>query len=278
MLLAPGSRHPRHAAGHADGAHLGRRTCVLCGRRVENSVAWPLGFLCCPEHQQLQAPRLLRKLHDVYPLTGVRGRVLGETFGAEVLERPDGRWCRTPFHGETTVINELSVTAHAIRPPRVALRDELAREVAATWCWWSSALVTSARLAQTMSHRKSTYALGLSEGNSQPLRHHSSSSESSVLSALVIHEVGNPAGPTACHNLHLPRCPACGMERKCGKYRVFGAGQVGRKRSRPALQHTLWPTVHLARHVTARVVGGLAVGQGLCPAGMTKHVRWSIVA
>ena len=60
---------------------------------------------------------------------------LGRPSVREVLERPDGRWFRAPSHGEGLVINELSVTAHALRPPScplvgtdlAGLRDELAR-------------------------------------------------------------------------------------------------------------------------------------------------------
>ena len=75
--------------------------------------------------------------------------------------------------------------------------------------------------AQTLSLRKTISALDAAEGNPHSLRRRRPLlSPEAVLSAMVIHEVG--------------RGPTCGMQRKCGKCRVFGAGQVSRKHSRSA--------------------------------------------
>ena len=108
----------------------------------------------------------------------------------------------------------------------VALRDEFARAKTATWCGWSSARVTSASLRR-WELRRCRFA-------SQPLHSMLSIfiivvllSPQAVVKALVIHEVEDPAEPTTSHYLHLLLCPACGMERKCSKCRILGAGQVG---------------------------------------------------
>ena len=90
---------------------------------------------------QLQAPRSLPELQSLYQhslgerLSSLAG-VLGRPSVREVVERPDGRWFRTPSHGE--VLN--SVTAHALRPPSCSLVGT------DPWCGWSFARITSAGL------------------------------------------------------------------------------------------------------------------------------------
>ena len=93
-----------------------------------------------------------KKKRSVSAFTGIatffHGGGPGKTLMREVLERPDGRWSRTPFQSEMLVISELSVTVHALRSPScppggtdlVALRDEFARAMTATFFFFGTAV------------------------------------------------------------------------------------------------------------------------------------------
>ena len=161
---APSSQHLRRAAGHADGSaslFLGS-TCGESSLGRDLRAVHKRILAAKAEMAQLQSPRSLRELSRCVP--ALTGETLSSTAGVlerpsvrEFLERPDGRWSTTPCHAEMLVINELSVTAHALRLPSyppvgtdlVVLRDECTSSCASCGHPWSGRPSGSHRLPQS---------------------------------------------------------------------------------------------------------------------------------
>ena len=161
------------------------------------------------------------------------------------------------------IINELSVTVHARRPPSCRpVGTDLA-----SLCGNSRGL---GRGCLTLSPHKSASALSASEGTPQRLRLLSPDA-----SAETLVSISWKTGPTTSPQ-SLPLTVTCvwGWSASVARVTSSGSGrwvesvcarpeidtcanQPHRERKRYAHQNTLWPSVRFARRVTARLVGGL---------------------